>query len=352
MRYRLLGKSGLRVSELCLGTMTFGDSWGWGADKPTSQAIFEAFADAGGNFVDTAYVYTDGLSEQYVGEFIASDRDHFVVGTKYSSSLDGDVSKAGNSRKNMMRSVETSLRRLSTDHIDLLWLHTWDATTPIDEILRGLDDLVRAGKVLYIGISDAPAWQISRGSMLADLRGWSPIVAIQVKYNLVDRTAERDLLPMARELGLGVTAWSPLGGGLLAGKYQATTAEAKYRLNGKLISARELEIADSLVKLASELDCTPSQLALATLLHGCRSTVFPILGARTVEQIEDNLGCVDVVPTAKALEALDDLTTFELGFPHDLLASEIDERFTFTGRNSPLTTETQTASYGKECNVY
>jgi aryl-alcohol dehydrogenase-like predicted oxidoreductase len=193
--------------------MTFGNNWGWGADRETSRAVFDAFVEAGGNFIDTAYVYTDGESERLVGEFVAADRDHFVIGTKYSSSLDHDIGKAGNSRKNMMRSVEASLRRLATDHIDVFWLHTWDGATPIEEIMRGLDDLVRAGKILYVGFSNTPAWQVARAGMLADLRGWAPVVAIQIEYSLAERTAERDLLPMARELDLGVLAWSPLAGG-------------------------------------------------------------------------------------------------------------------------------------------
>ena len=337
MRYRLLGRSGLRVSQLCLGAMTFGDGWGWGADKETSRAIFDVFAQAGGNFIDTAYVYTDGTSEQYIGDFIASDRDHFVVGTKYSSSLDGDISKAGNSRKNMMRSVELSLRRLKTDYIDLLWLHTWDGTTPIEEILRGFDDLVRSGKVHYVGISDTAAWRISRGCAIADFYGWAPIVAVQLAYNLVARSAERDLLPMARELGLGVTAWSPLAGGILSGKYTSGGSSVGGRLEAARLKPRELEIATVLGEAASELGCSPSQLGLAWLLDNpAFADAIPIVGARSADQMHENLGCLDLTVPAAVRDRLADVSAIELGFPHELLASEINARFTLTGPTSPL----------------
>ncbi|MFC1662135.1 aldo/keto reductase, partial [Gemmatimonadota bacterium] len=179
MRYKLLGRSGLRVSELGLGTMTFGEEWGWGASKKESQRIFDAYATAGGNFVDTANRYTEGTSERFVGEFVAADRGHFVVATKYTLfNREGDPNAAGNHRKNMVQSLEASLRRLKTDYIDLLWVHAWDFMTPVDEVMRGLDDLVRAGKVLYVGISDTPAWIVSQANTLADLRGWTPFVAL------------------------------------------------------------------------------------------------------------------------------------------------------------------------------
>ena len=199
MRYKLLGKSGLRVSELALGTMTFGEEWGWGASKEECHAMFDAFAEAGGNFVDTANRYTEGTSEKLVGEFTAADRDHFVVATKYTLfTRRDDPNAAGNQRKNMVQSLEASLKRLGTGYVDLYWVHAWDFVTPIEEVMRGLDDLVRAGKILYIGISDTPAWIVSRANMLAELRGWSQFVGLQVRYSLLDRAGERDLLPMAR----------------------------------------------------------------------------------------------------------------------------------------------------------
>src|SRR5512146_3244183 len=205
MNYHLLGHSGLRVSELCLGTMTFGEDWGWGASKDESSAIFEAFAAAGGNFIDTANNYTNGTSEKYVGEFTAADRDHFVIATKYTlTERPADPNFGGNQRKNLSRSVEGSLKRLNSGYIDLLYLHMWDGMTPVDEVMRALDDLVRCGKVLYIGISDTPAWVVSQANMLAGLHGWSQFIALQSPYSLADRALERDLLPMAEALDLGV----------------------------------------------------------------------------------------------------------------------------------------------------
>lgn len=199
MRYKLFGKSGLRVSEMVLGTMTFGEDWGWGADKPTSQAMFNTYAEAGGNFIDTANRYTEGTAEKYVGEFIASDRDHFVVATKFSLfTRRNDPNFSGNHRKNMVQALNASLKRLNTDYVDIYWLHAWDFTTPIEEVMRGLDDMVSAGKVLYVGISDSPAWVVSRANMLAELRGWSQFVGLQVPYSLLSRDVERELLPMAR----------------------------------------------------------------------------------------------------------------------------------------------------------
>ncbi len=218
--YRLLGRSGLRVSPLALGTMTFGTDWGWGADIAEARRIFDLYVDRGGNFIDTANQYTNGTSERFVGELAADRRERLVIATKYTlSTRPGDPNSGGNHRKSMVRSVEDSLTRMSTDYIDLLYLHAWDFTTPVEEILRGMDDLVRAGKVVYVGISDAPAWQVSRMQAIADLRGWSPLVALQIEYSLIERTVERDLIPMAREMGLGVIPWSPLASGVLTGKY-------------------------------------------------------------------------------------------------------------------------------------
>ncbi|MGL5880379.1 MAG: aldo/keto reductase, partial [Xenococcaceae cyanobacterium] len=219
MRYKLLGNSGLRVSELCLGTMTFGEDWGWGGSYEESRKMFDAFAAAGGNFLDTANLYTNGTSEKYVGEFVAGDRHKWVIATKYSLNTgNGEINAGGNHRKNMVQAVEASLQRLNMEYIDLLWLHAWDFTTPVEEVMRSFDDLVRMGKVLYIGVSDTPAWIISQANTLANLRGWTPFIGLQIEYSLKERTPERDLLPMAQALGIGVTAWSPLGAGVLTGK--------------------------------------------------------------------------------------------------------------------------------------
>src|SRR5437660_8564682 len=213
--YRLLGRSGLRVSPLALGTMTFG----WGADRDEAKAIFDAYVERGGNFIDTANGYSDGTAEQLVGEFAHARREELVIATKYSMPMrPGDPNSGGNSRKSMIRSVEASLSRLRTDYVDLLYLHMWYGDTPVEEVLRAMDDLVRSGKVLYVGMSDIPAWQVSRMQAIADLRGWAPLVALQIPYNLVERTVERELIPMAQTMGLGVVPWSPLAGGVLTGK--------------------------------------------------------------------------------------------------------------------------------------
>ena len=330
MRYKLHGRSGLRVSELCLGAMTFGSDWGWGGDDDQSRAMFDAFADAGGTFIDTAHVYTEGASERLVGEFIQSDRDHFVVATKYTPSTGTDISKSGNSRKNMMRCVEESLARLGTDHIDLYLVHFWEGTTPVDEIMRGLDDLVSAGKVLYVAISDTPAWQISRANMLADLRGWSPFVGIQVEYSLVERTAERELLPMAKELDLGMTAWSPLAQGVLSGKFLGNgTAEAT-RQQAAHIPARQMEIAKLVVEIARDYGCSPSQVALAAIRQMSQwGDIIPIIAGRNAAQIKDNLGCLNVVLDEAQLKRIDDATAVDMGFPHNMLKAQFVRDFSF-----------------------
>ena len=219
MRYKLFGKSGLRVSELCLGTMTFGEDWGWGGSREECRNMFEAYAEAGGNFIDTANHYTNGTSETFVGEFIAQDRQRFVLSTKYTlNGRPSDPNGGGNHRKSMIQALDASLKRLGTDYIDIYWLHAWDFMTPIEEVMRALDDLVRAGKVLYVGISDSPAWVIARANMLAELRGWSPFVGLQVPYSLIERTPEREFLPMAQSLDIAVCAWGAIGGGVLTGE--------------------------------------------------------------------------------------------------------------------------------------
>src|SRR5580765_4660474 len=218
--YRLLGRSGLRVSPLCLGTMTFGEDWGWGAGKDDARRMLDAYADAGGNFIDTANLYTNGTSELFLGEFIGGHRESVVMATKYTNAAPGtDPNAAGNQRKNRVQAVEASHERLRSDYIDLYWVHIWDQITPVEEVMRALDDLVRQGKILYVGISDAPAWWIAQANTLAQLRGWSSFVGLQIEYSLIERTVERELIPMAQALNVGVTAWSPLAGGILSGKY-------------------------------------------------------------------------------------------------------------------------------------
>ncbi|HEY3506682.1 MAG TPA: aldo/keto reductase [Actinocatenispora sp.] len=330
-RYRLLGRSGLRVSPLSLGAMTFGADWGWGADRDEARRIFDTYLDRGGNFVDTANRYTNGTSEKLVGEFAADRRDRLVIATKYTmTERPDDPNSGGNHRKSMVRSVEGSLRRLGTDHIDLLYLHAWDFTTPVDEIMRAMDDLVRAGKVLYVAISDTPAWQVARMQTLAELRGWSPLIALQIEYSLLERTVERDLVPMAAEMGLGVVPWSPLGSGVLTGKYTRADLDAGdggaspegtrrdvAAANGSL-TARGIDIADTVVKVAAEIGTTPSRAAIAWTLRNPAVTA-PIVGARTVAQLEDNLGALDVEFTDEQVAALDAVSAVDLGFPHDFL---------------------------------
>ncbi|MEV6392089.1 aldo/keto reductase [Nocardia xishanensis] len=338
--YRLLGRSGLRVSPLSLGTMTFGADWGWGADRDEARKIFDTYVDRGGNFIDTASQYTDGTSEQLLGEFTADNRESLVLATKYTMlRRPGDPNSGGNHRKSMFASVEASLRRLNTDYIDLLYLHAWDFLTPVEEILRGMDDLVRSGKVLYVGISDAPAWQISRMQTIADLRGWSPLIALQIEYSLLERTVERDLVPMARELGLGVIPWSPLGSGVLTGKYgradleqriEASAAGTRKNVaaaNGSL-TERGLAIADVVREVAAQLGKMPSQVAIAWTLRNPGVT-SPIIGARTAAQLEDNLGALDVEFDADQLDRLENATAIDLGFPHEFLSRPMTRSVTF-----------------------
>lgn len=333
MHYKVLGKSGLRVSELCLGTMTFGDVWGWGASREESRKIFEAFAEAGGNFLDSANVYTDGQSEQLIGEFIAGSRERFVVSTKYSLNFhpSGDPNQAGNHRKNMVQSLEASLKRLGTEYVDLYYVHAWDFLSPVEEVMRALDDLVRAGKVLYIGISDAPAWVVAQANTLAERYGWSPFVALSAQYNLIERTAERELLPMAESLGIGVTAWSPLSFGLLSGKYLQNQPQAAPR--GRLdhsgfssldlleLSERNLIIAREVQQVADELGCSAPQVALAWLRAQSKE-IIPIISARSATQTRDNLGCLDVALPAEHLHRLNEISRIPLGFPLGFLAQE------------------------------
>lgn len=337
--YRLLGNSGLRVSPLCLGTMTFGTEWGWGADKETSRQIFERYAEAGGNFIDTANFYTGGTSEEFVGEFIAQDRQRFVLATKYTLNMTTgggrpgrpDPNAGGNHRKNLVQSVEASLRRLKTDYIDLYWLHMWDYSTPVDEVMRALDDLVRAGKVTYLAISDTPAWKIAQCNTYAVDHALSRFIAAQMEYSLAVRDVERDILPMCRELGLGMLPWAPLAGGILTGKYTREDLEKQQRgespqnffnSSNRVLTLTEqnLAIADTVKRVAEEAGRTPSQVALNWLLTR-RGVTSAILGARTLNQLEDNLACLDFRLSSGQLTALDEVSQIELGFPHDFLSN-------------------------------
>lgn len=342
MNYYLLGRSGLRVSELSLGTMTFGTDWGWGAGVDEARRILEVYLEHGGNVVDTASQYTNGSSETILGEILGERRDRVVLATKYSlSARPGDPNAGGNGKKSMVRSVEASLARMKTDRIDLLYLHQWDDTTPVEEVLRGMDDLVRAGKVLYVGISDTPAWQVSRMQAIADLRGWSPFVAMQIEYNLLERTGERELIPMAREMGIGIVVWSPLANGLLTGKY--SSEDLKRSTSTELTGTRKdiiaghaklgestFAILDELKAVAAEIGAPPARVALAWVRSKAAVTSI-LLGARTSRQLEENLGVLETTPNADQLARLDAKSAVDLGFPHELLASPMIQGAVFGG---------------------
>lgn len=331
--YRLLGRSGLRVSPLALGTMTFGVGEGsWGSSEEEARAMVDLFVERGGNFIDTADFYGQmGQSEEWLGRIVKGRRDPLVISTKYSlTTQPGNPNAAGNHRKNMVLSVEDSLRRMQTDYIDLLYLHMWDFRTPVDEILRAFDDLVRAGKVMYIGLSDTPAWQASRMQAIAELRGWTQFCALQIAYSLVERTVEREMIPMAREMGMGVSPWAPLGQGVLTGKYtradlvpgsmdDISSRKAINAVTGKL-TARNLDIADVVVDVAREIGRTPAQVALAWTLEN-PAVCSPVVGVRTPAQLEDNLGALEVAFSPEQLARLNDASAVPPVFPIDVLKS-------------------------------
>jgi aryl-alcohol dehydrogenase-like predicted oxidoreductase len=301
--------------------MGFGKEWNWGADKETSLKILDTFANNGGNFIDTANRYTEGTSEKIIGEFIHSNRDNFIVATKYSLHDNlTNVNASGNNRKNMMRSVEESLKRLNTDFIDLFYLHIWDNLTPMDEVLRGLDDLVKQGKVNYIGISDTPAWLVSQAQTMAELMGWSRFVALQVEYSLLQRTPERELIPMAKHYNLTVTPWAPLAGGALTGKY---TKGDKGRLppESKRLNERAIKITEEVIALANELNVQPSSVALKWTMQQGFSCI-PIIGATKPEQFIENLKCLDVTLSNEHINRLNQVSKIELGFPGDFFLED------------------------------
>ncbi len=328
--YRRLGHSGLLVSPLALGTMTFGIDNGpkWGSDKEESRRILDRYAEQGGNFLDTANRYTKGTSESFIGEFLEGRRQRFVIATKYTiTGTPGVANSGGNARKTMMEAVTESLRRLRTDYIDLYWVHAWDGRTPIDEVMRGLDDLVRQGKVLYVGISDTPAWKVAQANTMAELRGWSRFIGLQIEYSLAQRTPERELLPMARDLDLGVTPWSPLAGGVLTGKFTSTDAAPEdsgrqaFAKGLGVLTDRVLGIAATVKAVATELGVTPAQVALQWVIRQPGVT-SPIFGAKRRSQLDENLGALVVPLVDEHLARLDEASRIELGFPHDFLGRD------------------------------
>ncbi len=332
LNYQLLGPSGLRVSTMCLGAMTFGTDWGWGASAAEARRMLDLFATVGGNFIDTADFYTGGSSERILGEALEHDRDRWVIATKYGLHRDpNDPNAQGNHRKNLVRAVEASLKRLRTDHIDLLWVHAWDFTMQPEDVLWGLEHLTRGGKVLHLGLSDTPAWIAAAVQTTARLRGWQGLTAIQVEYSLRERTGERDLLPMAAAAGLGVTAWSPLGSGTLTGKYLAGTPADTRRAAGYPVDVSEgtAAVARAIGDIASTRGCPPAQVALAWILAR-RPRIIPIIGARTATQLEENVAAASLSLHGSELARLDDVSAITLGFPHDFLRAEL-ARFALWG---------------------
>ncbi len=332
MKYKLLGRSGLRVSQLCLGAMSMGEEWGFGANEEDSYKVFKAFTDNGGNFIDTANRYTEGTSEKYIGKFIAGMRNSTVLATKYTLYTErGNPNDGGNHKKNMIQSLEGSLKRLNTDYVDVLYLHAWDFTTSVEEVLRGLDDLVRAGKVLYIAISDTPAWIISKANTIADFRGWSPFVAVQLEYSLITRDAERELIPMAKELDLAVTAWGPLAGGALTGKYLNSDGTPKRLKEGsKRLNEKSIAITKVVVDIANEIGCTATHVALAWH-NGQSQQIFPIVGARTEQQILDTIGSLNVTLSTEQMNRLNEVSKIEYGFPNDFLTGDVVKNVVYGG---------------------
>jgi len=320
--YVTLGHSGLRVSPFCLGTMTFGEEWGFGTDVAGSESILARYLELGGNFIDTANGYTGGHSERIIGDALAHDRsrrDRVVIATKFFGNLyPGDPNGGGASRKSLTAACEESLRRLRTDYIDLYWMHVWDRLTPVEETMRALDDLVRAGKVRYIGFSDTPAWKVAEAQTIARFRGWAPLVALQIEYSLMERTVEGELLPAARELGLGVTPWSPLGGGVLTGKYTRAHLQGGTSDRGQFILSRLSDavftLVDELTRIAAEVGSTPSSVALAWLRARAGVTSI-IIGARRLAQLDENLAALDLPLPAAHVDALDRVSEPVLNFP-------------------------------------
>ncbi len=322
MRYKLLGRSGLRVSEFSLGTMTFGETWGWGASKAESKKMFDLFANAGGNFIDTSINYTDGTSEEFLGDLLKADRDHFVVATKYTLTKpdNADPNGGGNSRKNMMKSVEKSLKHLKTDFIDVYYLHMWDYMTPVDEVVRGLDDLVRQGKVNYVAFSDTPDYIVAEANTRAELMGWSRFVGMQIPYSLLDRAVERSIIPMAAHWDMTVLPWGLLEAGILTGKF-LNGIKNPTRLNPKKIglSEKSLNIVKEVQKISLEIGKPMSQVAINWVRQSQKAQMIPILGARSARQLKDNLGALDWKLSDDQYQRLDKVSAIDLGFPHGFL---------------------------------
>jgi aryl-alcohol dehydrogenase-like predicted oxidoreductase len=340
--YTTLGRSGLRVSPLCLGTMTFGTEWGWGSEEKASKEVFDRYIDAGGNFIDTADMYTAGHSEELIGKFVAdrSLRDRVVIATKFTFNVQpGNPNAGGNGRKNIYRALEGSLRRLKTDYVDLYYLHAWDVVTPVEEVVSTLTDLVRAGKIRYYGLSDTPAWYVARAQTIAEKEGKERAITLQLEYSLVERNIEREHIPVAQELGIGICPWSPLAGGFLTGKYRREGSS--FRGEGRFdklrsagspllrdLTERHWRVLDAVLDVAKKIGKTPAQVALnwAATQPGITST---ILGASKLAQLEDNLGTVEFVIPAELRKQLDEAGALDLVHPYVFFSS--DRRAMITG---------------------
>lgn len=324
--YVTLGNSGLRVSPLCLGTMTFGTDWGWGSSEDESHKILERYIELGGNFIDTANLYTKGHSEVIIGNYLTKKkirRDQLVVATKFFGNLySGDPNGGGANRKSIYAALERSLKRLNTDYIDLYWMHCWDKFTPVEETMSTLNDLVREGKIRYIGFSDTPAWKTAQAQLIAKFRNWIPLIALQIEYSLLERTVEGELIPMALELGLGVTPWSPLKGGVLSGKYTRENAGKVDAARGEWVTMhlneKTYKLIDMLIRVAKEIGATPSRVALAWT-QAQAGVSSSIIGVRTLAQLEDNIGALDIVLSKEQLAALNDASKPSLNFPYDFV---------------------------------
>ncbi len=323
--YVTLGRSGLRVSPLCLGAMTFGEDLGWGSSVEESRGIMDQYIAAGGNFIDTANFYTKSHSEKIIGDHLGHDpakRDRLVIATKFSGNLyPGDPNGGGSGRKSIINACENSLRRLQTDYIDLYWLHNWDPHTPIDETLATLEDLVRAGKVRYVGVSDTPAWKVAQANVMARFRGWSEFIGLQIEYSLLERSVEQELVPLALEFGLGITPWSPLKSGILSGKYnrrnQSVSKADRGSFMSHLLNEKTYALIDELERIAQAHDSTVARVSLAwvRVQPGVTST---LIGARRMSQLQDNLASLDLTLSAEELAHLDALTKPTFGFPQSM----------------------------------
>jgi aryl-alcohol dehydrogenase-like predicted oxidoreductase len=345
-QYATLGRSGLRVSPLCLGAMTFGEDLGWGTSVEESQQIIDRFVALGGNFIDTANFYTRSHSEKIIGDHLgrhSARRDRLVIATKFSGNLyPGDPNGGGSGRKSLINACENSLRRLQTDYIDLYWLHMWDANTPIEETMAALDSLVQAGKVRYLGVSDTPAWKIVEANLIARFRGWSAFIGLQIEYSLLERSVEQELVPMAGEFGLGITPWAPLRSGVLSGKYTRRNSGQHKADRGALVEAflneKTYAVVDELEIIAKAHETTVASVALAWV-HAHPAVTSIIIGARRLSQLDDNVGAVDVNLTADELARLNAVTEPTFGFPQGVLTrvpSIINGGTTVNGVSTPI----------------